>query len=316
MKKGLLACLLACALFLLGSGSAFAADRFPDVDPNTETGQAIYALNKAGVVGGYEDGTFRPNGKLTRAEFVKIVNHVFLFKDTNQAVKFFDDSKKHWVWREIMIAQKNHYIGGVGPIKGVGKNCFAPNQTLTREQVAAILGRIVSVEDIAIQKTVIKDKVSPWAKKDCMKIAACGLMPLEKNNTFRGTKPMTRAEVCVVLAPFTKRTPPLPLGEEKNVQLALVDAMHSLNKLAYQDPVKGRILHNLRFSIRETLYDNWRGGVLTKENVKAKHGAAIRETLDLYESLSEDERTAFKQDIARDMQINSLVVLHDYFLTE
>ena len=45
------------------TGSAWADVSYPDVDASTVQGQAIVKMTEAGVVGGYEDGTFRPDGQ-------------------------------------------------------------------------------------------------------------------------------------------------------------------------------------------------------------------------------------------------------------
>ena len=65
---------------------------FSDVDANASSGVAIYKLVNAGILNGYEDGTFRPNNPLTRAELCKIVNLVFKYTEAEELT--FSDVKK------------------------------------------------------------------------------------------------------------------------------------------------------------------------------------------------------------------------------
>ena len=50
--------------------------RFSDVDSDTKYRSAIIALYEAGAVTGYEDGTFRPENTITRAEVCVILSNI------------------------------------------------------------------------------------------------------------------------------------------------------------------------------------------------------------------------------------------------
>lgn len=70
----------------------------------------IEANRHAGVILGYEDGTFKPNANLTRAQAVKMINHMFergpLFGATE--VQFSDTPSSHWAFEEIVEAATTH----------------------------------------------------------------------------------------------------------------------------------------------------------------------------------------------------------------
>ena len=61
-------------------GVAVCADNtktvFSDVDASTALGTAIYKLVRAGVINGFEDGSFMPEGKLTRAQTAKMLCYI------------------------------------------------------------------------------------------------------------------------------------------------------------------------------------------------------------------------------------------------
>ncbi len=69
MKKIFLLLLLVLTLV---SSFVFAKD-FSDVESNHWAFKYIDELSEKGVINGYEDGTFKPNGTVTRGEFIKLV---------------------------------------------------------------------------------------------------------------------------------------------------------------------------------------------------------------------------------------------------
>lgn len=295
------------------TGIAWADVSYPDVDVSTVQGQAIVKMTEAGVVGGYEDGTFRPDGQLTRAEFVKIVNGVFHYQETGEDVTAFDDIAGHWAQGQIAIAQQNGYIGGVGYIEGVGNHCFAPDATLTREQVAVILSRILKLENVFQMNLVLQDAVSDWAKADVEKAIVCGIFALEDHNTFRATEPITRAEMCQVLAPYTQSVA-IVQGQQKQVQEALQEASTALKTLHYDDSEMNQVVTTLQSSINKTLQAGWKGTAITKEYVETIYAEEIKQTKSLYSGLSNEERQQMKNDIVNSMSLDALSVLYDYFL--
>ena len=313
MKK-LCAAMVLTGMLVTCTGSAWADVAYPDVDSSTVQGQAIVKMTEAGVVGGYEDGTFRPDGQLTRAEFVKIVNGVFHYQETGEAITAFDDIDGHWAQGQIEIAQQNGYIGGVGYIEGIGKHCFAPDATLTREQVAVILSRILKLENVFQMNLVVQDAVSDWAKADVEKAIVCGVFALEDNNTFRATEPITRAEVCQALAPYTQTVASVVQGQQKQVQEALQEASTALRTLYYDDSEMNQVVTTLQSSINKTLQAGWKGTAITKEYVETTYAEEIKQTKRLYSGLSNEKRQQLKKDIVNSMSLDALSVLYDYFL--
>ena len=317
MKKKAWARTMVCtAAILLSTQAAWAGVTYSDVDTTTEEGQAIVKLTEAGVTGGYEDGTFRPQGQLTRAEFVKIVNRVFQYKETGVPQTAFDDVDKHWAIGDIVIAQQAGYIGGVGAIAGVGEHCFAPDAVLTREQVAVMLTRILKVEDVFGMQPAITDAVSDWAEQDVKKAVACGLFSLEENNTFRGTEPITRAEVCQVLAGYVKQTITQPQSASEKLQASLQEAVTALSALHYDTVHQQTIVQNLKECIQGSLQDAAKGTEITKEYVEKTYAAKIQETKELYRQLTTQQKEQFKEDLINGMSLHALSVLYDTYWTQ
>jgi len=81
----------------------------------------ITANQQAGILKGYEDGTFRPNGKLTRAEAVIAMNRMFDRGPLYEvSIPTFNDVKEtHWAFNEVEEAARDHAFT---PRSEVGEN--------------------------------------------------------------------------------------------------------------------------------------------------------------------------------------------------
>jgi hypothetical protein len=90
--------------------SGFTESSFSDVDAAYWGAAYIEAAKAAGILDGYGDGTYRPNGQLTRAEAVKIINRMFdrgpLYGVSRPS--WSDVSATHWAFYEIEEASKDH----------------------------------------------------------------------------------------------------------------------------------------------------------------------------------------------------------------
>jgi len=170
---------------------------FGDVDYEKDSfAGAVSILAKAKIVEGFPDGTFRPQNGLTRAEFCKMVNLIFGYKDLDKTG--FPDVVKEdihcWFYDVALIAKKAGYI------KGYENGDFRGNNNLTREETCTILNRLLKLYAIPLPGMEITDKVSDWAVNDVNAVVTNMMMPLEEGNTFRATEIIKRSEVVVVLA--------------------------------------------------------------------------------------------------------------------
>ena len=94
---------------------------------------SINAVVSAGYMKGYPDGTFAPNGKITRAEFAQMI---MVIDKANGAAVPFADVKGHWA--EAAIAQAY----GNGRITGYPDNTFRPNNNITRAEAVTVLNKL------------------------------------------------------------------------------------------------------------------------------------------------------------------------------
>lgn len=89
----------------------FAELPFSDVSADLWSADYIYSAYKAGYIKGYEDGTFKPDNPITRAEAVKIINSVLDRTDfSNETNPFSDVSSEHWAYKQILEAAVTHRV--------------------------------------------------------------------------------------------------------------------------------------------------------------------------------------------------------------
>ena len=121
---------------------------YPDVNTGDWFMNAVSTLDNGNILLGYPDGTFKPNGKITRAEFASIAVR-FDTSATGEISVPFTDISGHWAEENIKKAYE------LGYISGYPDGTFKPNEPITRAEVASlmnnVLNRHVSSEDDMIE---------------------------------------------------------------------------------------------------------------------------------------------------------------------
>ncbi|MGI5920890.1 MAG: S-layer homology domain-containing protein, partial [Syntrophomonadaceae bacterium] len=154
--------------------------------------ESIRQLVASGVVAGYPDGTFKPDQTMSRAEFVTML--VKALKLENHGGKFFADTTTHWAKDYIACAVT------AGLINGYDSNTFGPDDLVTREQMAVIIGQAAKLP-IVSKNTGFTDNnsISPWARDAIATVVDNSLMFGYPDNTFRPQGIATRAEAATVI---------------------------------------------------------------------------------------------------------------------
>ncbi|MEE0434846.1 MAG: S-layer homology domain-containing protein [Peptococcaceae bacterium] len=109
---------------------------FSDVSASDWYGTTVATLSKMGIVKGYEDGTFRPNAPITRAEFAAIATR--FFEETGAEYEpgtFIDVTGDEWFAGAIQDAVN------LGLIGGYEDGSVRPNNNITRAEACAIVNR-------------------------------------------------------------------------------------------------------------------------------------------------------------------------------
>ncbi|WHY30466.1 NEAT domain-containing leucine-rich repeat protein [Bacillus wiedmannii] len=107
--------------------------KFIDTKGNAYEG-AIESVAQAGIMTGYDNGQFRPDGVLTRYEMSVVLQKVFQLKGNEKSVESFADVPKgHWAEGYVKALADNNIS------KGDGKGNFLGDDFVTREQYAQFL---------------------------------------------------------------------------------------------------------------------------------------------------------------------------------
>jgi hypothetical protein len=162
---------------------------------------SIEKLFQMGILNGYEDKTFKPAGKVTRAEFLKmaVLAGGFLGKASSDTSSF-SDYKQIPAWAIPFFRAAL----GTGLIKGDGDNCLAPTKQITRAELAAVIVRAAGLEqeareykgDLSFQD---QDKIPAWARGYIGVAVEQGILNGFPDKTFKYDNVATRAETAVMI---------------------------------------------------------------------------------------------------------------------
>lgn len=111
-------------------------NNFPDVAPDAWYNNAISTMVNAGIIQGYEDGTFRPNNNITRAEFAAIASR-FMSSGYDVEEDLFTDIANHWARENINDAAMTQWI------HGYPDGTFLPDQAITRAEAVTLVNNVL-----------------------------------------------------------------------------------------------------------------------------------------------------------------------------
>ncbi|RIX53971.1 SpoIID/LytB domain-containing protein [Paenibacillus nanensis] len=159
---------------------------------------AIERAVELGIVLGYEDGTFRPEAKVTRAQFVTLLMRAFPVETNKANVKplFADhDSIPDWALDAVMQA------AAAGYIQGYEDGSFRPDEPISRSEITALIVRFAGLEPIEDAELAFEDGDSApaWARGYIAAAVEAGLIQGKGNNRFGPNDDSKRAEAVVLL---------------------------------------------------------------------------------------------------------------------
>lgn len=280
---------------------------FSDVDFDSKQGKAISKMYENKYIKGFGDNTFRPDDTLTRAEFVTIINKMFMYYMESDAT-FIDVEKKDWFYKDVQIGVQAGYI------KGMGDGRFAPNEPVTREQVCVMLNSILEIGEVFINPQ-ITDTVSFWAKESVEKALGIYLFTLESGGKFRATEPITRGEACVALEKcitdidFEEKFEPFDLDKIAREELekrlrAIIECMETTIMPTYTDPDVFLVGTMVVESMKKYL-----------ENPEFDYVQAAKDTYEVYRKFTGVKANMFKKPIYENIDVKDMAILFDFFYT-
>lgn len=197
MKKIFVYLFLASFIFLQ---PLVLAASFKDLNVSHWAYKYVITLTNSKVINGYNDGTFKPEGTITNAEFIKLVVMAALpeWIDINDAESNFE----HWASRYIWIAER------YGLIKTGSITLENIDVPITRiEMVRIIVKADLTMKGNSLEtseKVKFKDVISLNNDDLLLLKHACSknLITGYTDNTFRPHSNMTRAEAATMIYRF------------------------------------------------------------------------------------------------------------------
>lgn len=184
--------------------------QFTDVAEDAWYHDYVYDLVYRGVVNGMTATTYEPEGKLTRAQFVKLLACSLADAETLKTYEGkhpFKDSEGHWAEAYIAWAKDK------GIVEGVSATEFDPEAPITREQMATIFGRYALKQGIVLPKDAAPaqsfpdaDKISEYAREFVELMRIAGILNGYEDGTFRPQNTATRAEAAKLFSVFLSIT--------------------------------------------------------------------------------------------------------------
>jgi hypothetical protein len=113
--------------------------KFTDVENGKWYSQAIAYLASIGILTGYEDGSFKPNAQITRAEFAAIMSRFSAGKAAAMA-RFGDVSENYWAFALIGNTAE------MGWMRGYPDGSFKPQNAITRGEAVTAINKMLKRE--------------------------------------------------------------------------------------------------------------------------------------------------------------------------
>ncbi|WP_337101055.1 tandem-95 repeat protein [Paenibacillus sp. YIM B09110] len=191
-------------------GIAFAIDRFSTFTLVSMEGWSAYLADQEGktyheaYMKGYGDGTFRPNGDVTRAEVAALLYRLMkLDSGAGSANVFTDVPATHWAVKEI------NAVAAAGIMTGYEGGTFHPGSVMTRAEMAAVLAKWKQLElvEAGEGEASLTDIKGHWAQAYIEAVQEEGWMNGYPGGVFKPNNELTRAEATAIMNRVTGRGP-------------------------------------------------------------------------------------------------------------
>ncbi|MEO0491479.1 MAG: S-layer homology domain-containing protein [Cyanobacteria bacterium J06659_2] len=172
---------------------------FSDVPTNYWATNFIDALTGRQMMSGYNDGTFRPDVPVTRAELASQIEAVFRAQSRQNAIAFSDINADYWASGKIQSAVETGFMSGYP------EGDFKPDQAVPRVQVFVALASGLGLDSPADADAIVSryedaDAIPDWAISQIAAATQSGLVVNYPNrDQLQPERPATRAEVAAIM---------------------------------------------------------------------------------------------------------------------
>ena len=172
--------------------------RFTDVKQGWAK-EAIDALAARGIVQGVGEGSFNPNGNVTRAEFITMLINAFQLSDEHATASFSDVNDGAWYSASIATAQK------LGIVNGKPDGSFGVHDNISREDMAVMVYKAMMVKQLELATgegaAAFDDQASiaAYAQQAVSAMQAEGIIKGMGNGKFAPKQHATRAQAAMII---------------------------------------------------------------------------------------------------------------------
>ena len=176
-----------------------ALNKFTDLSDDAWYSDSAKYVLENGLMKGVTDTTFAPNENLTRAMLVTVLYRAEGEPATNRSIPFSDIDMGAYYANAVSWAKQN------GIVNGVTENEFAPDESITREQIAAIMMRYAvykGMDALTLEENLHfadADEISEYAVSSMNWAVGAELINGKSESLLAPKDNATRAEVAAIL---------------------------------------------------------------------------------------------------------------------
>ncbi|MCQ2420941.1 MAG: S-layer homology domain-containing protein, partial [Clostridia bacterium] len=160
--------------------------KMPASDVSVGEDLRLNSTDHFAYIKGYPDGSFKPNGSLTRAEAATIFYRLLVNTNVMRSVSFSDVKAGSWYYEAVSV------LAGKGVIKGYPDGTFGPNRSVTRAEFCAMASRFFALKDGTLKFTDVKS--SYWGYPYIASAVAHGWLT-DAAAAYKPDSAISRAEV-------------------------------------------------------------------------------------------------------------------------
>ncbi len=216
MKKAVV-CLAMILLILIQIPAFCAADNIIGSDMKGHWAEEYGTrLLRLGIMNGYEDGTFKLNGTITRAEFTKLLVTLRYGSYQEYTEEFFEDvAKDKWYYNYICTANEEKILEEQEGEK------FRPNELITREEMVVMIAKSLELAGGVSSFDDVNRKDEHY--KEISAAVNSGIVNGYDDGLFRPENTATRGETAAMVCRILNHITEKELVEEPNPSLELTE---------------------------------------------------------------------------------------------
>ena len=186
---------------------------FSDVPASHWAFDEIESAVDSGIVNGYADGTFKPNGTVTNAHFAAMIAREYYVNALEQ-LGALPEGQANWWYGGIAACNSNDILDGTkvgNQRESTGEWGSEVNVAMNRYDMAQVMYNLLRDQGAALpseaDQTKAQAKIGDWSNipanyQDAVAVCyALGLLNGQSDGTFGGQNNMNRAQACVVIGP-------------------------------------------------------------------------------------------------------------------